>query len=454
MANELQLKNIPSSLIAEQSLLGAILIDPESLNDVAQIVRDIDFYLTEHQQIYRAMYDLFVLNKEIDVVTLIDKLVCNGVYDKAGGEAYIRTLAEIVPSALNVKDYAAIVKEKSVLRQLIEASDEISGAAYAAQDSATNIIDFAENKIFSIAQGRDTRGFVHISKTLQSVLGNLSELSKNPDSMQGTKTGFSGLDNVLAGMGNTDLIFVGARPGMGKTSFALNIGTNVAKQTKKTVCVFSLEMSADQLVSRILSSEALVDSNLLRTGKIKPDDWDKLARATAILSGCNILIDDTSGITITTMKAKLRRVDNLGLVIIDYLQLMQSDRRIDNRVQEVSEMSRNMKLMAKELNVPIICCSQLSRGPESRTTNKRPMLSDLRESGSIEQDADMVLMLYRDEYYKNDADLADQPIEAGNIAEVIIVKNRHGATGTVKMGWVKQFTKFRTLANEDIGEPN
>lgn len=454
MAEGLNIKNIPSSLIAEQSLLGAILIDPDSLNDVAQIIHDTDFYLSEHEQIYKAMHDLFMLNKEIDVVTLIDRLVRNGVYDKAGGEAYIRTLAETVPSALNVKDYASIVKEKSVLRQLIEVSGEISDAAYASQDTATNIIGFAENKIYSIAQGRDTKGFIHISQSLQNVLAQLSELSKNPDAVHGTKTGFSGLDNVLAGMGNSDLIFVGARPGMGKTSFALNIGTNVAKQTKKTVCLFSLEMSSDQLVQRVLSSEALVDSNLLRTGKITPDDWDKLARATAVLSGCNILIDDSSGINITTMKAKLRRVNNLGLVIIDYLQLMQSDRKIDNRVQEVSEISRSMKLMAKELNVPVICCSQLSRGPESRTTNKRPMLSDLRESGSIEQDADMVLMLYRDEYYKNDGDLADQPIEAGNIAEVIIVKNRHGSTGTVKMGWVKQFTKFRTLANEDAGESN
>ena len=262
------------------------------------------------------------------------------------------------------------------------------------------------------------------------------------DSAHGTKTGFSGIDNVLAGMGNSDLILVGARPGMGKTSFALNIATNVALQTKKKVCIFSLEMSAEQLVSRVISSEAMVDSYALRTGKLDPKQWEDIAMATSRLAECDILIDDTSGISVTGMKGKLRRVQNLGLVVIDYLGLMQSDKRSDNRVQEVSDISRNLKIMAKELNVPIICCAQLSRGPESRT-DKRPMLSDLRDSGAIEQDADTVIFLYRNEYYDTDANQ-----EEGNIAEVIIAKNRHGSTGTVKVGWIGRFTKFRSIATD------
>ena len=262
------------------------------------------------------------------------------------------------------------------------------------------------------------------------------------DSARGTATGFSGIDNLLAGMGNSDLVLVGARPGMGKTSFVLNIGTNVALKTKKKVCIFSLEMSAEQLVTRVISSEAMVDSYALRTGKLDNKQWEDIAAATTRLAECDILIDDTSGISVTGMKAKLRRVQNLGLVVVDYLQLMQSDRRSDNRVQEVSDISRNLKIMAKELGVPVICCAQLSRGPESRG-DKRPMLSDLRDSGAIEQDADTVIFLYRDEYYDNNADQ-----DGSNIAEVIVAKNRHGSTGTVKVGWIGKYTKFRSIAHD------
>ena len=443
MKDELTRK-LPFSLIAEQSLLGSVLIDPESLNEIASQLSPDDFYLTEHTQIYNAMRDLFDSSNEIDIVTLIDTLVKNGVYEKSGGEDYIRTLAETVPNSLNIKDYARIVKEKSVLRQLIEASGEISDMAYSEHESVVNIIDSAQNKIFSIAQGRDTKNFKHIRDVLYEVHEHLHLLTSDKASTQGTPTGFSGLDRVLVGMGASDLILVGARPGMGKTSFCLNIGTNVAEQTKKNVCIFSLEMSASQLVTRILSSEAMVNSYSLRSGELSPDDWNKLAEASSRLAGCNILIDDTSGITVTGMKAKLRRVENLGLVIIDYLQLMQSDRRTDSRVQEVSEISRGLKLMAKELGVPVICCAQLSRGPESRES-KKPMLSDLRDSGAIEQDADVVMFLYRSEYYKTD-EMSD---EDSSIAEVIVAKNRHGSTGTVKMGWIGRFTKFRTIVDED-----
>lgn len=443
--NEELNRKLPFSLIAEQSLLGSILIDPASINEVADIVKSEDFYITEHKQIYLAATELFMTNREIDVVTLIDTLVQKGIYDKSGGEDYIRTLSEVVPSALNVKDYARIVKEKSALRQLIDVCAEINDKAYSEQDSASGIIELAESKIFAIAQGRDTKNFRHIKDVLGSVYNELHTLSTDPDAAHGTPTGFSGIDRVLVGMGNSDLVLIGARPGMGKTSFALNIATNVAQSTKKKVCVFSLEMSAEQLVSRILSSEALVNSTELRSGKLSEESWEKIADASSRLALCDILIDDTSGLSVTEMKAKLRRVDNLGLVIVDYLQLMQSDRRIDNRVQEVAEISRSLKIMAKELNVPIICCAQLSRGPESRT-DKKPMLSDLRDSGAIEQDADVVMFLYRQEYYKTDA--APEDNNNANVVEVIIAKNRHGSTGSIKVGWIGQYTKFRTIAED------
>ena len=446
MQNEL-IKRLPFSMPAEQSLLGAILIDPVSITQVADLLNSEDFYLEEHKQIYLAMQELFMANSEIDVVTLIDMLVTKGIYNKSGGEDYIRTLTDAVPDALNIRDYARIVKEKSVLRQLIAACSEISEAAYSEQESVVDIIDHAENLIFNIAQGRDTKGFRHIKDVLGDVYAHLHDLNTNKEATQGTQTGFSALDRVLAGLGKSDLVLVGARPGMGKTSFALNIATNVAKQTKKTVCIFSLEMSADQLVNRVLSSEALVNSYNLRTGELAPSDWENLARAAGELAGCDILIDDTSGMTVTAMKAKLRRVKNLGMVIIDYLGLMSGDKHTENRVQEVSEISRSLKIMAKELMVPIVCCAQLSRGPESRT-DKKPMLSDLRDSGAIEQDADTVIFLYRSEYYKTD-DAAGQDT---SIAEVIIAKNRHGSTGTVNMGWNGQFTKFVTIADErDVG---
>ena len=446
MQNEL-IKRLPFSMPAEQSLLGAILIDPVSITQVADLLNSEDFYLEEHKQIYLAMQELFMANSEIDVVTLIDMLVTKGIYNKSGGEDYIRTLTDAVPDALNIKDYARIVKEKSVLRQLISACSEISEAAYSEQESVVDIIDHAENLIFNIAQGRDTKGFRHIKDVIGDVYGHLHELNTTKEATQGTQTGFSALDRVLAGLGKSDLVLVGARPGMGKTSFALNIATNVAKQTKKTVCIFSLEMSADQLVNRVLSSEALVNSYKLRTGELEPGDWENLARAAGELAGSDILIDDTSGMTVTAMKAKLRRVKNLGMVVIDYLGLMSGDKHTDNRVQEVSEISRSLKIMAKELMVPIVCCAQLSRGPESRT-DKKPMLSDLRDSGAIEQDADTVIFLYRSEYYKTD-EAAGQDT---SIAEVIIAKNRHGSTGTVNMGWNGQFTKFVTIADDrDVG---
>ena len=436
-------RKLPFSLIAEQSLLGSVLIDPACFNDVAELVKSEDFYLREHKEIFLAMHELYLANHNIDVVTLIEALVRAGVYDKSGGEQYIRTIADVVPSAINATDYAKIVRDKSQLRQLIAICGEVSDTAYSEQDDVGRTIEYAESQIFALAQGRDTKNFRHIRDVLVDVYAHLHELNTNKEATQGTATGFSGLDKVLAGMGKSDLVLVGARPGMGKTSFALNIAANVAQATKKKVCIFSLEMSADQLVNRMLSSEAMVDSYALRTGELKPEQWEHIADASAKLSACDILIDDTSGITVTGMKGKLRRVQNLGLVVIDYLQLMTSDKRIDNRVQEVSDISRNLKIMAKELMVPIICLAQLSRGPESRT-DKKPMLSDLRDSGAIEQDADTVMFLYRDEYYKTDAGADTE----GSIAEIIVAKNRHGSTGSVKVGWIGRYTKFRSIAEE------
>ncbi len=449
MADDI-IRKMPASLIAERSLLGCILIDPTSLDYVSSVISADDFSMSEHRHIYLAMHDLYLRNASIDVVTLIDSLVQNGIYSKSGGEEYIKTIAQTVPSALNVKDYAKIVKDKSILRKLIEMCNSVSDSAYSEQDEVNHILEMTQQKLYDITQGRETKSFKHIRELMTEVYAHLKELNDNPDATYGTSTGFRGLDNVLVGMGNSDLILVGARPGMGKTSFCLNIATNVAKSTKKTVCIFSLEMSGEQLVNRVLSSEALIDSGVLRSGKLENEHWQHLAHAASSLSGTNILIDDTPGITVSQMRAKLRHVDNLGLVVIDYLQLMTSDKRTDSRTNEVSEISRSLKLLAKELMVPVICCSQLSRETEKRKESKRPMLSDLRESGSIEQDADVVIFLYRDEYYKLSSGEDNIPSDSEqNVVEVIVAKNRHGSTNTVKVGWAGRYTKFRELANEE-----
>ena len=430
-------KNLPCALEAEQSVLGSILIDPNCFADLTEIIHADDFYLDEHGEIFYAMQDLFAKSREIDLVTLIDTLVSRGVYNEEESKKYIKVIAETVPSAANVLDYAKIVREKSLLRSLIGAADEIRETAFSAQGDVKDIIDSAEAKVFSIAQGSESKGFVHIREAISRTYERLDLLARDKDAASGTPTGFSALDRTIVGLGEGDLVLIGARPGMGKTSFAMNIATNIAKSSQKNVCVFSLEMSAEQLASRMLSSEALVDSYAIRSGNLTTDQYKKLADAAADLSESNILIDDTTGITVTRMKAKLRRVKNLGLVVVDYLQLMQGERNSDNRVLEVGDISRGLKILAKELKIPVICCAQLSRGPESRT-DKRPMLSDLRDSGAIEQDADIVMFLYRDEYYKAPGD-GEQ-----SVAECIVAKNRHGSTGTVKLGWIGQFTKFIT----------
>ena len=446
------IKQMPVSVEAEQALLGSIIVSPDAFDKIGGIISTEDFYVEEHKHIYSALIKMYAQNKTIDVVTLVNALVEMGDRDEAGGIQYITLLAESVPSAANVKDYAKIVKDKSILRNLIKVCDEINEDAYSESDVRT-IVDSAEQKIFDISHNNDSKEFRHIRDVLQNVYREIEILSETKGAVKGSKTGFSGLDRMLVQMGKGDLVIVGARPGMGKTSFALNIATNVAKHSKKAVAIFSLEMSGEQLVTRIISSEAMVDSHSLRTGHLANEDWDNIADVISSLSGCDIFIDDTSAITTTEMKSKLRRIPNLGLVVIDYIGLMQSTSNTDNRAQQVGEISRNLKIMAKDFGIPFIVCAQLNRGTESRPgAGKRPTLADLRDSGSIEQDADIVLFLYRDEYYKDISgqEASPEAADSANTAEVIVAKNRHGSVGNVKMGWIGQFTKFRTL-EEDHG---
>lgn len=443
------IRQMPVSVEAEQALLGSLIVNPDSFGKIGGMITEEDFYVTEHKHIYSALLKMYSQSKTIDLVTLVNTLVEIGDRDEAGGIQYITLIAESVPSASNIKDYARIVKDKATLRRLINISDEISNDAYNEGD-VKNLVDSAEQKIFDLSHNNEAREFRHIRDVLQNVYKDIETVSETKGSVDGAKTGFSALDKMLVQMGKGDFVIVGARPGMGKTSFALNIATNVAKNSGKAVAIFSLEMSAEQLVTRIISSEALVDSHSLRTGELRPEDWDNIADVISQLSGCDIYIDDTSAITAAEMKSKLRRVNNLGLVVIDYIGLMQTSGNSDNRAQQVGEISRNLKIMAKDFGIPIVCCAQLNRGTESRPgAGKRPTLADLRDSGSIEQDADIVLFLYRDEYYKDISGAQDDSsADSANTAEVIVAKNRHGSVGNVKMGWIGQFTKFRTLEND------
>ena len=453
MDNSGLIKQMPVSVEAEQALLGSIIVNPDCFDKVGGVIFPDDFYVDEHKHIYATLQKMYAASKTIDVVTLVNALVEGGYRDEAGGIQYITLIAESVPTAANVKDYAKIVKDKSTLRRLIGICDDINNDAYSETSEVREIIDSAEQRIFDLSHNSDAKEFRHIRDVLQNVYKDMENLAETKGAPTGAKTGFSGLDRMLIQMGKGDLIIVGARPGMGKTSFALNIATNVAKSSGKAVAIFSLEMSGEQLVTRIISSEALVDSHDLRTGQLKPEDWDNIADVISSLSGCEIYIDDTSAITASDMKAKLRRLPNLGLVVIDYIGLMQSTSNTDNRAQQVGEISRNLKVMAKDFGIPIVCCAQLNRGTESRPgAGKRPTLADLRDSGSIEQDADIVLFLYRDEYYKDISGAQDDEgaAESANTAEVIVAKNRHGSVGNVKMGWIGQFTKFRTLEEDRV----
>lgn len=434
-------RKMPYSVEAEQSVLGCIIIDPEKcFDDVAQMLSGEDFYVDTHKQIFNAIYSLRFNSKAVDLITIVNALIENGIYnEESEAYSYIKLLVDITPSITNVMDYAKIVYDKSVLRRLIEVSELTMTDAYEQSDSVENIVDVAEQRVFEIAQKNEKRDFVHIKEVVFKTYNHLREIKNTPqEDIVGLQTNYKDLDKVITGFGKGDLVIVGARPGVGKTSFCLNVATNIAKKSKKSVCIFSLEMSSEQLVSRILSSEALVESGKLRTADMTDAEWEKIANAASILSETNIYIDDTTDVSITAMKAKLRRVKNLGLVVVDYLQLMESDkkRKDGSRVNEIADISRGLKILAKELDVPVITCSQLSRGTE-KEKERKPMLSDLRDSGSIEQDADMVIFLSRD-YYGNDP-------EKANMVDVIVAKNRHGGLGTVQMSWLGQYTKFSSL---------
>lgn len=428
---------LPYSLEAEQSVLGSILIDPQCLYSVLDYVKPQYFYLPQHREIFSAMVTMFSQSNAIDIVTLLDELKTNGIYDEAGGKAYLLQLAEFVPSVANVEAYAKIVQEKYYLRSLINASKEIIQAATEESDDVRAIMDAAEQKIYDIRQDKSSDGLKHIKEVILETYDHLHKISsKDKNEYLGLQTGFSELDKMTTGLNRSDLILLAARPAMGKSAFALNIAQNVAKHGA-TVAFFSLEMTREQNVSRMLAAEGLIENTLLRTGELNDDDWVSLAQAADTLSKFNMYFDDTSGITVPEIKAKCRRIKGLGLVVIDYLQLMSSGRRFENRVQEVSAITRGLKIMAKDLNVPVLTLSQLSRGTEARGDH-RPMLSDLRESGSIEQDADIVLFLYREDYYQ-------QSEENHNQATCIVGKNRHGMTGDIPLHWDAPHTRFTSV---------
>lgn len=435
--------NLPYSLEAEQAVLGAILMEPDSMNQVADMLRPEYFYLPEHQAIYRVMSTKMMESQVIDFVTVLEALKADGAFSGEDGKAYLLKLAQIVPSISNIGHYARIVREKHDVRSLIRAAREIADDAMDPGIDPALLLDSAEQKIYDIRQGRQNGGLLPISEVLASNYEMFNKLaSSDRDEYVGISTGISALDEITTGLNRSDLIIVGARPGMGKTSFTLNLARNVAVQKQRPVAFFSLEMSREQLVNRLLSSEARVSSKKLRVGNLTPDEWARIAAASSILCQAPIFLDDTSSITVPEMKARLRRMKDVGFVVIDYLQLMQSARRIDNRVQEVTEITRNLKIMAKEINVPVMVCAQLSRATEKQT-NHRPALADLRESGSIEQDADQVLFLYREEYYRNEKEDPTN-VETGT-SEVIVAKNRHGELGTVKLAWSGEFTQFTSL---------
>lgn len=444
---DLEGARLPYSIEAEQAVLGSIIIDPKCLNDIAVQMKSEYFYIPQHREIYSVMSSMYELSQTIDFVSLLEKLKNDGIYDEAGGKAYLTQLVQNVPSVANVLTYVAIIKERYYARALMSAAQNIIKDINDNELDSGKLLDNAEQRIFEIRQGREVSGLTHIKSVIENeTYDRLVKLS-DPETRNeylGIPCGIGELDRMITGLNKSDLIILGARPGMGKTSFALNIARNVAVNTNRTVCFFSLEMTRDQLAQRMLSSEAGIPSEKLRTGNLEPDDFTRLTQAGELLSKTSIYFDETSNITVPEMKAKLRRMKKVDLVIIDYLGLMKSAKPTENRVQEVSEITRNLKIMAKDLKVPVIACAQLSRGTETKGKSHKPALSDLRESGSIEQDADIVLFLYREAYYDNekadDEDRSDQ-----TMSQCIVAKNRHGEIGTVDLHWDGQFTRFTAL---------
>lgn len=432
----------PHDVEAEQSVLGSMIIDRDAIIAATEILSSDDFYRPDHKLIYEAMLELFSKGEPIDLVTLKSKLENMGTLEQIGGIRYIADLANSVPTSAHIKKYSKIVEEKSILRKLIKASQSISSMSYEASEKVESIMEYAEKTVFDIMQNRRTEEFSHIKEILPKAFDKIEQIYNNRGTTTGISTGFADLDLKTAGLQPSDLILVAARPSMGKTAFALNIVQHAAVKNQVPTAIFSLEMSEEQLVNRMLSAEAHIDAQKLRTGELDQDDWLSIARSMAPLSSAPVYIDDTPGITVNEVRAKCRRLKlehGLGLVVIDYLQLMSGNPngRGDNRQQEISEISRSLKALAREINAPVIALSQLSRACETRADH-RPMLSDLRESGAIEQDADVVAFLYRDEYYNPDTDKK-------GIAEVIIAKQRNGPTGTVDLVWLGKYTKFANI---------
>lgn len=433
---------LPFSPEAEQSVLGAILLDSSCLDRVAEFLPRPDyFHQVNNGLIYRIMLEMFTEGKPVDFVTVLERLKEERGFDEATGKTYLMQLAQLVPSISNVETYAKIVRDKYDVRSLILTAREILEDAATGTADAATLLDAAEQRIFDIRRGKNMQGLQRINELVLESIDRLEMLNSNDEKYKGVATGIRELDDTITGLNRSDLILLAARPGMGKTSFALNIMRYAGVVGKKRVAFFSLEMTKEQLVSRLLSTEGMISGTKLRTGKLDDNEWVRLIEAGDILSQTELYFDDSSGITVPEMKAKLRRLKDVDLVIIDYLQLMSGTRKTDNRVQEISEITRNLKIMAKELNVPVVTLSQLSRATEKRGADqRRPMLSDLRESGSIEQDADIVLFLYREDYYSN----GEAPSETTdrNRGECIIAKNRHGETKTVGLHWQGEFMRF------------
>lgn len=431
----------PHDIEAEQAVIGSMLTDKDSVISAVEVLKEEDFYREDNKVIYSAIMNLYNRGEPIDIITLKAELVSLGKFEAVGGLEYLAELPEKVPTTANVEKYIKIVEEKSMLRTLIKTANELIVLGYDQTQEVEDIMDVAEKKIFNVMQRKNQKGYSSMKDILVESFTQLEELYNRKQHITGVPTGFADLDYKTAGLHNSDLILVAARPAMGKSAFALNIASNAAVRANVPVAIFSLEMSKEQMGNRILCSEAMVDSNKVRTGKIEDEDWAKLAMASGELSESQIFIDDTPGISIMEIRAKCRKMKlekNIGLVVIDYLQLVQgSNKKGGSREQEISEISRSLKILAKEINVPVIALSQLSRAPEQRPDH-RPMLSDLRESGAIEQDADIVMFLYRDDYYNEES-------EKKNIAEVIIAKHRAGSTGTVELLWLGNYTKFANI---------
>ncbi len=434
-------RTLPFSTEAEQSVLGCIFVDPECLIAVAEKLTVDDFYMPQNKLIYSAMLSLWNRGEAVDSITISKELGNN--LEVIGGYQYLAQLALVTPTTQNIAAYIKIVQDKAVLRRLINAAGEISKLGYDGSDDVSVILDTSEKYIYDILQNRTLQGFTHVKDVLTETFSQLEEITLNKGKVHGVPSGFEDLDKMTNGFHPSDLVIIAARPAMGKTSFALNIAQHAALKSSVPTAVFSLEMSKEQLGNRIIWSEAMINGEKLRNGDLSDDDWSVIASVVGKLSKSPLYIDDTPGLTITDMRAKCRRLQlekGLGLIVIDYLQLMQGSKRSDNRQQEISEISRSLKVLAKELGVPVIALSQLSRAAATRTDHK-PQLSDLRESGAIEQDADMVLFLHRPDYY-------DPNTEKKNIAECIIAKHRNGAVGTIDLAWCGEFTKFRTLTTK------